>query len=83
MTIPLKLIEELAQGRVVPFVGSGVSMAVRVDGQPLFPSWDGLLSEMADALKHAGNGDDAAIVRGHCNKRRWFKAAEAALEGLH
>ena len=83
MTIPPTLLQELAQGRVVPYVGSGVSLAVRVAGQPVFPSWSGLLSEMADALAQAGNDDDAGIVRGHCNKRRWFKAAEAALEGLH
>lgn len=83
MTIPAKLIDSLSQGRVVPLVGSGVSLAVRANNESIFPSWGGLLADMADALVASGNDDDAAIVRGHGNKRRWFKAAEAALEGLN
>jgi len=83
MEIPPRLIEQLARGRVVPFVGSGVSLAVKVDGKALFPSWGGLLADMAAELVAAGNEDDAAIVRSHCNKRRWLKAAEAALDGLN
>lgn len=77
------LIQQLAQGNVVPFVGSGVSLAVRSNGVAVFPSWGGLLKDMAAALVKAGNDDDAAIVQGHCNKQRWLKAAEAALDGLN
>ena len=50
MAIPAKLNQQLALGHVVPFVGSGVSLAVRVEGQAVFPSWSGLLAEMANAL---------------------------------
>jgi len=83
MTIPEKLIQQFAQGRVVPFVGSGVSMAVRVNGKPVFPSWGGLLADMADALVAAGKPDEAEIVRLQCKRQRWFKAAEEAIEGLN
>ncbi len=44
MDVPPILTRRLRQGRVIPFVGAGVSMAVhRKDGTCLFPSWKDLL----------------------------------------
>lgn len=82
MKIPDPLIQALIQQQLVPFIGSGVSLAVtagdKTERKRLFPSWGGLLECMAEKLDES----DAGIVRGHCHKRRWLKAAEAALEGL-
>ncbi len=45
MDIPRTLEERLRAGTIVPFVGSGVSMAVldKATAAPLFPSWKQLL----------------------------------------
>lgn len=44
MSIPKSLVEDLARGDVVPFVGSGVSLSVKPG---LFPTWAQLLQSMA------------------------------------
>lgn len=63
--IPQTLAEQLRRGRVVPFVGAGVSMAVRgTDGKGLFPSWGELLRRGADRLvAEGGSADDAEWIR--------------------
>ena len=58
MSLPGSLIRSIAQERIVPFVGSGVSMAVK-DG--LFPSWGNLLGKLADKLEEEANEDSAEI----------------------
>lgn len=64
MTIPRALRERLQAGRVIPFVGAGVSMAVRrQDGGALFPSWCQLLLCGADRLDDEGKPRDATLVR--------------------
>ena len=67
-----RLNHEWNHGRVVPVVGSGVSLSVQADGQSIFPSWGQLLNELADAVPDA---DDATVIRTHVKKRRWYKAA--------
>ena len=54
MKIPAALIDRLHAGRVVPFAGAGVSMAVvdRDSHQRLFPNWSELLFAAADRLDH-------------------------------
>ncbi|MBL7044927.1 MAG: SIR2 family protein, partial [Pirellulaceae bacterium] len=79
MTIPDTLIHQLAQGRVVPFVGSGVSLAV----QPgLFPTWSKLLRTLAKRLQKESNEDAAEIVRRYVKKGQLNKAANEALDEL-
>lgn len=74
-----RLIQELAAGRVIPFVGSGASMAVRVDGKAVFPSWGELLDAMAEAIS---DGADAEIVRLQVQRKRWLAAADCAVDYL-
>ncbi len=62
--IPQSLRGQLQAGKVIPFVGAGVSMAVRgKDGQRLFPSWKALLLRGADRLDREQRQDHARIVR--------------------
>ncbi|HEX4416908.1 MAG TPA: SIR2 family protein, partial [Kofleriaceae bacterium] len=57
-----KLKEDLAHGRVVTVVGTGVSLSMcfdqRIDGQAV-ASWSGLLRHGVQACKHQGIADDA------------------------
>ena len=63
MTIPRALRERLRAGRVIPFAGAGVSMAVRRDGDgALFPSWRQLLVRGADRLEEEGKPRDATLA---------------------
>jgi len=79
MTIPETLIHQLVQGRVVPFVGSGVSLAV----QPgFFPTWSELLRTLAERLQKESKKDDAEIVRRYVKKGQLNKAANEALDEL-
>ncbi|HYN21916.1 MAG TPA: SIR2 family protein [Thermoanaerobaculia bacterium] len=60
--IPRSLEEALRDGRAIPFVGAGVSMAVeRVGGGRIFPSWKQLLLDGAARLEQEGR--NAGVVR--------------------
>ncbi|WP_437886441.1 SIR2 family NAD-dependent protein deacylase [Sorangium sp. So ce307] len=64
MNFPRSLVEALRRKQLVPFVGAGVSMAVRrtSDGSSLFPSWPALLARAAVRLGEEGRTRDAALV---------------------
>lgn len=72
MTIPQSLLQAVSQGRIVPFVGSGASMAVK---KGLFPSWDGLLLMLADKLEEESREDQANVVRLFVKMKQLNKAA--------
>ena len=86
MPIPITLENALRAGKVIPFVGAGVSMAVldRGTGQPLFPSWTELLRRAADRLEQEQKAPYAAVVRGllRLNTPDYLEAARRAREGL-
>lgn len=62
---PHSLLDALEEGKVLPFVGAGVSLAVLgTAGQsPLFPSWSQLLTNGANWLEREGKAADAELVR--------------------
>ncbi len=64
VVIPQDLRDKLRAGKVIPFVGAGVSMAVKRQGndRPLFPSRRGFLEKAAARLAEAGRSDDADLV---------------------
>jgi hypothetical protein len=78
--IPEHLAENLAAGRVVPFVGAGVSRAVLecTTRKPLFPSWPELLWRCADYIDRQSL--DSTELRGLLNREKadLIKAAQAA-----
>lgn len=85
--VPTALREALAAGRVIPFVGAGVSMAVidtNAPGNRLFPSWAGLLEKAALRLETDGAAGDAMAVRGALLKKipNYLDAARDARDGL-
>jgi tetratricopeptide (TPR) repeat protein len=83
MEFPQKLEESLKQGKVIPFIGAGVSMTVLAQsGQPLFPSWKALLIAAAKRLEEEEKPDDMALVRSLVNKGRLLDAAKDAQLGL-
>ena len=47
-SIPQALATACHRGRVIPFVGSGVSQSV---GEDIFPTWKQLLEKLADRLE--------------------------------
>jgi tetratricopeptide (TPR) repeat protein len=86
MAIPRTLEERLRSGKIVPFVGAGVSMAVRnkETDTPLFPSWKQLLERAAQRLEEEQKGADAQLVRSllAIAKPDYLKAARRARDGL-
>ncbi len=78
-SIPASLIQQLVSRRIVPFVGSGVSLAVKRD---LFPTWGKLLATLADRLQHETKEDAAEIVRRFVKKGQLNKAADEAFDEL-
>ena len=86
MTIPKTLQEKLSQRKVIPFVGAGVSMAVRdrkTDNR-LFPSWQELLLRAAQRLDEEKKQPYADLVRGFLNidPPNYLEAAKRAKEGM-
>jgi tetratricopeptide (TPR) repeat protein len=86
MAIPRTLEERLRSGKIVPFIGAGVSIAVRnkETDAPLFPSWKQLLERVAQRLEAEQKGSYALVVRGllAIEKPDYLDAARRAREGL-
>jgi tetratricopeptide (TPR) repeat protein len=86
MGIPRNLKERLRDGKVIPFVGAGVSMSVldSETGKRLFPSWRELLESSATHLEEETNSQHAVAVRALLNlpKPDYLEVARHAREGL-
>src|SRR3954470_1144990 len=86
MMIPETLKKRLREGKVIPFVGAGVSMSVRErdGGGPLFPSWREMLEKAALRLEAEGNEGHAGLVRNFLNLKApdYLQAARYAREGM-
>ena len=85
--IPETLIKRLREGKLVPFVGAGVSMNVmrRHTSDRLFPNWTELLQCAADRLKAEQKTAYASLVTGLLELGRpedYLDAARRAAEGL-
>ena len=75
---PHGLIEKLHKGEVIPFVGAGVSRAVRdLSGQPLFPSWPELLARAVERLRADQNHKKANRAAGELEDNDYLAAAKA------
>lgn len=86
MSIPQSLRSNLSAGRVIPFVGAGVSMSVldRESRQPAFPSWRQLLRGAADRLEQETKTAEADVIRSLMNLPHpdFLYAATQARKGL-
>jgi hypothetical protein len=89
--IPESLIDALKRGEVVPFIGAGVSLAVRkksADGtkpeESLFPSWKGYVKILAQTLIAEGKPDEANLVEAYIKsaKPKYLEAMQHAFEEL-
>lgn len=85
MSIPQSLIKSLRDGKLIPFVGAGVSKSVlRKNGSRLYPDWKELLTLAADALDAEKKGNDAILVRALLNidQPKYLDAAQHARTAL-
>jgi len=81
--LPHGLIEKLHEGKVIPFVGAGVSRAVTdLSGQPLFPSWPELLARAVERLRADQNHKKANRAAGELEDNDYLAAAKTARDGL-
>jgi hypothetical protein len=83
--IPQTLAEQLRRGRVVPFVGAGVSMAVRgADGKGLFPSWGELLRRGGGSARGLVSAQETTVADRHSAEGRcegaWQKSKTIAAQ---
>ncbi len=83
---PQSLIERIQAGRIVPFVGAGVSMAIKskIDGTPLFPSWKQLLLRAAERLESENKRTYGDLVKNliEIDKPEYLQAAKFARDAL-
>ena len=85
--IPRTLDNKLRAGKVIPFVGAGVSRAVldKETREPLFPDWSELLERAAQRLDEDRQPRHANEVRDFLNSgdsKGYLNAAARAHEGL-
>ncbi len=63
MKLPQSLELALRERKLIPFVGAGLSQGVTdPSGEPLFPSWSGLLKDAATSLSAEGKDVPARLV---------------------
>lgn len=84
MAIPHQLKQRLSEGKVIPFIGAGVSIAVkrRETDESLFPSWRELLKRAIDRLASEDKGAHAKLVSSFLDLNNYLEAAKYAREGL-
>ena len=83
--IPKTLIHRLNEGKVIPFVGAGVSMSVSdKQGNRLFPSWVKLLERAGEKLKQENKANEGGYVAASLgiDDRDLLKTAEYAKKHL-
>ena len=84
--LPRQLQEQLKSGKVIPFVGAGVSMSVigKETGGQLFPSWRELLESAVQRLRDEGHPDHANAVSGliGLGPNEYLEAARRVRQGL-
>lgn len=81
--LPKTLVDKLRSGEVIPFVGAGVSMAVRdTAGAALFPSWGELLRRAVARLREEQNDRKAKRAEGELEDGDYLSAARTARDGL-
>lgn len=81
--LPPTLVEALKARAAIPFVGAGVSRPVTNEsGQPLFPTWRGLLLAAADRLRAEGLTKKADRVQADVADDDYLHAAELARDAL-
>lgn len=77
--IPDFLRKSLANSEVIPLIGAGVSMSVKMkEGGKAFPSWSELLCNAADELE----GKDSEVVKLQVEREKLQRAAQEAQELL-
>jgi hypothetical protein len=85
MALPQTLVESREKGKLIPFVGAGVSMAVTtVDGKRAYPSWKGLLELAAERLIAEQRREHANIVTAMLAQTQpdYMETAKYARQGL-
>jgi len=84
--LPQSLIEKYKAGKIIPFVGAGVSMSVKrvSNGKGLFPSWTGFLKSCIEILESEKAKGFTKIVEGNLEIATpdYYGAADAARNGL-
>ena len=81
--LPSTLVEALKARAVIPFAGAGVSRAVTDEaGQPLFPTWRGLLLAASDRLRAEGLTAKANRVRATLEDNDYLDAAKVTRDAL-
>ncbi|HEY3296098.1 MAG TPA: tetratricopeptide repeat protein [bacterium] len=86
MSIPKTLEDRLKSGKILPFVGAGVSKAVKRLGTStnLFPDWKQLLEHAAARLVEETKVTEAEVVRAllKLSPSRYLDAAKHARDGM-
>ena len=81
--LPTTLVKALKAREVIPFVGAGVSRAVADEaGQPLFPTWRGLLDAAVERLRAEGLDKKAKRVQADLEDGEFLDAAKVARDAL-
>ena len=84
--LPSHLQEQLKNRNVIPFLGAGISTAVRAKetGEHLFPSWKELLERAVQRLRDEDHPDHANAISGliGIGPEKYFEAADLARQGL-
>ena len=81
--LPSTLVAALKARTVIPFAGAGVSRAVADEaGQPLFPTWRGLIEAAVERLRAEGLDKKAKRVQADLEDGEFLDAAKVARDAL-
>ena len=82
-SFPVSLIAAITDGRVIPFVGAGVSLAVLdVERNSMFPDWKQLLERAVQRLRDERKLPQANLAKAHMDVDDYLSAAKTVREGL-
>ena len=81
--IPQPLLDDIASGKCLPFIGAGFSLNAKVPGDEAMPAWPGLTKVLASAVGIAGTDGGPEVASRYEKSFGRVQLIEAIREALH
>ena len=81
--IPQPLLDDIAAGKCLPFVGAGFSLNAKLPGDKKMPDWQGLAEVLASAAGVSPKQTGPAVASGYERRFGRVQLIEAIRDALH
>ncbi|MDR4503829.1 MAG: hypothetical protein MRK01_03430 [Candidatus Scalindua sp.] len=83
MKIPQPLLDDIANGKCLPFVEAGFSLNTKLPGEKMMPDWQGLTEVLADASNVSPKQPGPSVASAYEHRFGRVQLIEAIRNALH